>query len=259
MIDCHCHILSGIDDGAKDVEMSIEMARVAAASGTTDIIATPHHMNGVFSNKKPDILEAVQSLNSLLSDQRIPLRIHPGSELHLVPELIQQIQSGEAMTFADKGKAILLELPKSVIPAGTEHILQNILYLGITPIIAHPERNSVLRGDSDRLSKWLKLGCKTQLTAQSCSGDFGSALQKICRRWVEEGWVHLVASDAHRSYGRSPNMQTGISKITQWVGQEKTDVIVKHNPQHLLAGQPLESISPTQKARSFGIFNWFRS
>ncbi|NKB65054.1 MAG: hypothetical protein GKR95_24080 [Gammaproteobacteria bacterium] len=180
------------------------------------------------------------------------IRIFPGSELHLVPELVDQIKIGHAMTFADRGKAVLVELPKHMVPIGASSILQNILYMGITPVIAHPERNTALRRDSKVLEQWISWGCKVQLTAQSCAGDFGSEIEKVCKAWCKRGWVHIIASDAHRPSGRSPYMKAGINRVTKWIGREAATGAVLLNPQHLLNGEPLENISVSKSRMRIG-------
>src|SRR3990172_8737894 len=144
MIDCHNHTLPGIDDGARDMDYALSMARGALATGITAIIATPHHLNGVYTNPRKQILKAILEFQTAIAEADIALLIFPGSELHLVPELPGQLLEGEALTYADKGKAALVELPKRTIPNGTERILEQLLYQNVTPVIAHPERNATL-------------------------------------------------------------------------------------------------------------------
>ena len=146
------------------------------------------------------------------------------------------------MTYADHGKAILVELPKHSIPVGSEQMLENLKYRGFTPVIAHPERNSTLRRTSGRVEDWIAMGCKLQLTAQSCSGDFGESVEKVCHYWCEMGWVHLVASDGHRTQGRKPDMRAGTRRIKSWLGVEAARLMTIDNPGRLIKGEDLESI-----------------
>lgn len=247
MIDCHCHILPGIDDGARDMEHALAMARKAVASGITDIIATPHHLNGVYLNPRKSILKAVAILRSRLAEEGVPLNIYPGSELHLAPELLGELEQGEAMTYADLGKAVLVEFPSHTIPTGSEQILENLLYRGLTPVVAHPERNSTLCKDRERVGEWVAQGCKLQLTTQSCAGDFGRSIQAISRYWCERGWVHLIASDAHRTERRAPDMRAGAAKIEQWLGAEAARLMSVDNPKRLKNGEDLVSVAPAKR------------
>jgi len=242
MIDCHNHMLPGIDDGAHDWDMAIAMAERAVASGISTVVCTPHHMNGAFTNHREQILDLIEQLEHVLQRQQIELTLVPGSELHLVPELIDQIQTGRAMTYADLGKAVLLELPKRSIPVGTEAILEALIRSGLTPVIAHPERNSTLADEPDIAVQWTTWGCKLQLTAMSCSGRFGKSLQNVSRYLVEQGAAHIIASDAHRPRGRAPDMRGGAQAIESWVGEEAAFVMTHRNPANLISGQPLEPV-----------------
>ncbi len=257
MIDCHSHLLPGIDDGARTMDIALSMARTAVASGITTAVMTPHHLNGVFTNTRTSILKAVAQFRLKLAEQDIPLNIYPGSELHLVPELLDQLQQGEAMTYADRGKAVLIELPKATVPTGSEQVLESILYRGWTPIIAHPERNNTLRRNRELVGEWVREGCKIQLTTQSCSGEFGHEIQSVCRYWCEQGWAHLIASDAHRPEGRAPDMRSGAHKIHKWLGEDATRLMTEEKPQRLLSGEDLHALPPVE-SHSRRRFSWFR-
>ncbi len=244
MIDCHNHTLPGIDDGAHDMDMALDMARCAVENGIGTILCTPHHLNGVFSNTRQAVLKAVMALRTSLAEADIPVQLLPGSELHLVPELPSRILEGEAVTYADRGRSALVELPKAAIPTGAETILEQLLYHDITPVLAHPERNSELLRTPYRLLDWVSWGCKAQLTAQSCTGEFGVAIQDQCRRWCEQGLVHLIASDAHRPYGRAPKLTDGIAQLRKWVGEPAAAIIAETNPGRLIHGEPLLAVDP---------------
>ncbi len=249
MIDCHNHTLPGIDDGAHDMEMAMEMAQCAVKDGIDTIVCTPHHLNGVFSNDRQAVLEHVDALRTALAEAGIPLAVLPGSELHLVPPLPARILEGDALTYADHGRAALVELPKHIVPIGTETILEQLLYQKITPVIAHPERNSELIRQPDRLAEWVGWGCKAQLTAQSCSGAFGKQIQAQCQRWCREGMVHLIASDAHRPHGRAPILTAGIAILCEWLTEQAVEILSITNPRKLTAGEPLLSIEPAPVKR----------
>lgn len=240
LIDCHCHVLAGIDDGAHDPEMALAMARNAAAAGVESLVCTPHHLNGIYENPAARIRDALAQTAQHFADADLRLHLYPGSELHLVPELPSRLLDGSAMTYNDRGCAALVELPKRSIPLGTVTILEQILYQGIQPVIAHPERNAALAAHPDRLGEWVAMGCAAQLTAQSCSGALGARLQRLCRYWLDRGWVHLIASDAHRPSGRSPDtLVAGRDAVHDWLGADDAGLLTLTNPRRLLAGEPL--------------------
>lgn len=251
MIDCHCHIIPGIDDGAHTFEAALDMARAASASGVDGIVCTPHHLNGVYSNPAGSIRRASEELQECLVEAGIPLRLYPGAELHLVPELPSQLLDDAALTYNDLGRAALVELPKASVPMGAETILEQLLYRGVTPVIAHPERNLTLARRPEQLAEWISWGCKAQLTAQSCSGDFGARMQHLSRRWLELGWVHLIASDAHRPVGRSPDtLAAGRASVAEWLGEDAATLLTCDNPRRLLNGEDLVSLTPRETPRT---------
>lgn len=257
MLDCHNHTLPKIDDGAHDLVMALDMARVAVSNGIKGIFLTPHHLNGVFTNPRKAVLKNLIELRGRLAEYEIPLEVFPGSELHLVPEIVGQVLEGDALTFADKGKAALVELPKRTVPTGAEAILGKLIYHGITPVIAHPERNSALAKEPHRVMEWVDWGCKLQLTAQSCAGDFGEPIQDVCERLCRAGVVHVIASDAHRVQGRAPNLQPGYEHVTEWIGREAADLMTQGNPRRLLFGEPLLTPEINDQQSPEGKRSWF--
>ena len=229
MIDCHNHILPAIDDGAIDTTMSLEMARVALSNGIESIIVTPHHQNGAFFNNRESILASVAEFKKLLATHNLPLKVYPGAENHLTPEIFKGIANGSILTYADQGKAILIELPKHSLATGTENLLRQVLSLNTTPIVAHPERNSRLRRSLSIVEQWASWGCQFQLTAQSVSGEFGSEIQSFCKQICQRGFVQLVASDAHRPTGRAPNLSPAYTQLVTWIGTDGANLLIRDN------------------------------
>lgn len=235
--DIHCHILPGIDDGAKDLEQSLAMARIAVADGIQTIFATPHHLNGVYRNPAAAVRDAVQRLQRALDAEQIELRVLPGAENHLVPELVEALAADTALTMGDFGRAVLVELPVHTIPLGSEDLLEQILALGLVPIIAHPERNSALAQRPERLAEWVAMGCLAQVTAQSCSGQFGPAVQSVARHMVTRGLIHFLASDAHRDRRRIPQTSPGRAQVAAWTSPAVADLIGAEFPSLLGRGE----------------------
>lgn len=249
LIDAHCHILPGIDDGAHTFETAVDMARAAVAGGARGLVCTPHHLNGVYNNPGDIVRHALADLQQRLSDADIPLDLFPGAEIHLVPEAPSRVLDGSALTYNDLGKAALVELPKNAVPTGAETILEQLLQNGVTPVIAHPERNLVLARHPQRLAEWVARGCKVQLTAQSCSGAFGERLQRLSRRWLKLGLAHLIASDAHRPTGRSPDTLAAARVIVSaWLGEDAATLLTLDNPRRLLEGEDLLALEPCMMA-----------
>lgn len=229
--------------------MALEMARVAVERGTRSMIVTPHHFSGSFRNPREKILGALSEFRETLAQENIALDVYPGSELHLTDDLPERIRNREAMTYNDTGRHALVELPAQFVPNGTEQILEKILYSGCTPVIAHPERNSDLCAHPERAVEWVSWGCCLQLTAQSIAGDFGSRIQAMSRNLVRSGQVHLVASDAHRAQGRSPDLLRGYETLAGWAGEKDAALLTSINPQKLLTGEELSPAAGAADAR----------
>lgn len=239
MIDIHTHILPGIDDGAKDIEESLKMAQIAANDGITRIIATPHVITGLYENKKQDIIKAVAILNTQLTKQHIPVEILPGAEYRLEPELPRQLSRGELLTLNNSGRYLLVELPDAFIPKYTEDVLYQIQLQGITPVIAHPERNMILCKDPGRLKELILRGMTAQVTTSSITGAFGTQPRKSGLYFIKQQLIHIIASDAHSCSGRIPELKACSQIITQRFGQQTSRVFFRENPERICSAKDL--------------------
>jgi len=141
MIDLHCHILPGIDNGPELLDESIEMCRIAVNDGISKVVCTPHHVDGKYNNDRDRIVEEVKRLQASLDDEGIPLTLCPGCEIRLDLNLVERIKAGELLTINDSGRHIILELPDEALPKNMEEIISSIVFAGITPIITHPEKS----------------------------------------------------------------------------------------------------------------------
>jgi len=213
---------------------------LAVADGISLSLMTPHHLNGVYANPAAAVREQVAAFRSALREADIALEILPGAECHLVPELPGALRDGRAMTVGDRKKAVLVELPVHSIPMGATSILEEILSLGLTPVIVHPERNGELCRQPERLGEWVEMGCLAQVTSRSCTGKFGDQAYTAAHRMVTAGWIHFLASDAHRDRRRIPEMSPGRAMIAKWVGDEAAGLLTETFPRALVYGREIE-------------------
>lgn len=197
MIDIHTHILPGLDDGPGTIEESLEMAEACVSAGFTAVVATPHVIPGVFENGSQEILESVRALRKSLEAEKIPLEVYPGAEYHITPDLPQDLAEGKLVTLGNTGKYLLVELPVQELPPYTEQVLFQILLNGVTPVLAHPERNEYLATHPQALAELVRKGVLVQVTAGCLTGLFGSLPKKAAYRYLKEEMVHFVATDAH--------------------------------------------------------------
>lgn len=198
MIDLHSHILPGVDDGAQSLEESFALAQEAVENGITTLFATPHHLNGIYTNHRQDVLDLVQFFQGEIEKQGIPLKVLPGQEVHIYGEIVQDLGGDSLLTYNDEQKYLLLELPYHDVPPFVDRVIYEILIQGVVPIIPHPERNRRIRKQPDLLYKLVRRGALSQLTAASLTGAFGNEVQKFSLQCIEYGLAHLIASDAHR-------------------------------------------------------------
>lgn len=253
MIDLHCHILPGLDDGAQTLDEALAMARIAVADGITDIVATPHTHNGLYMNKAEDILQAVSHLQEALNREGIPIRIHPGSEVHIQVELLENILSGETLTYGNHRKYVLLELPTLNLPRFMEQLLYELNVAGITPIIAHPERNLLLRENPELLANWVRHDAIAQLTAGSLLGLLGDRAKKAAEFMVKRRLIHMIASDGHNTVRRRPELVEAYRVVEKLMSKEEVQ-IYRFNTKAILRGENCTVLEPLYNKKKKWIF-----
>ncbi|MDT2707403.1 tyrosine protein phosphatase [Enterococcus gallinarum] len=254
MIDLHCHILPGIDDGAETLDDSIAMAEKAISQGITHILCTPHHNNGKYSNPKNEVISQVSLLQEELDQRNLPLTVLEGQEVRITGDLIEDIRNDEILFTDLDDTYILIEFPTMEVPSFTENIFFYLQSLGKTPVIVHPERNAFFRKDPNHLIPFLEMGCLAQLTAPSYVGVFGKDIQKTAKTMVEHNLVQMVASDAHRIRKRTFYMKETYAQIAKDFGQEKV-IAMQQVAKDLINGDQV-SFQDFQevKKKKFGLF-----
>ncbi|MGG0449213.1 CpsB/CapC family capsule biosynthesis tyrosine phosphatase [Priestia megaterium] len=255
MIDIHCHILPGIDDGAQVLEDSLDMARQAVSEGIHTLIATPHHKNGKYINEKQTIIQQVDQLNMELQKQRIPLTILPGQESRIYGELVEDYTRGKVLTLNDNHKYVFIEFPSNQVPRYAEQLFFDVQSEGLTPIIVHPERNSKLLEDPNLLYNFVNKGALTQVTASSVTGRFGKKVRKFSLDLISANLTHVIASDAHNVSGRNFLMAEAMDVIEQEYGIDMIELF-NSNAAAITEGSVCFKDSPEKivKKKFLGIF-----
>lgn len=238
MMDVHSHILPGIDDGPEDIETSIKMIRMAYNDGISQIIATPHVIPGIFNNYPEIITSRLEALNEKLETEDIPLKIYFGGEHFLDDSLCRLIKQDKLCTVNKKNKHILIEYPMNEVPGYAHEILDAVLTRGITPILAHPERNAAVLRKPDHLYSLLSKGILIQLDASSLTGKFGSCVFELAKALLRLNWVHFIASDAHSPELRPPLLREAIKAAKRIIGS-KADELVHANPWKIINGEDI--------------------
>lgn len=235
LIDIHSHILYGLDDGAGDRETSLAMLRMAAETGTTDIVATPH--SDLAFAFQPEL--AAERLAELREASGGVPRLHTGCDFHLHYENVQDALAHPARYTINHQSYLLVEFSDLVVFNNSGQILGALLAAGMRPIITHPERNSLLQQRLPLLAEWVGGGCSLQVTAQSLLGEFGRAAKDTSEELMKRGLVHFIASDAHDCEHRPPRLDLAYAHVARRWGPQTADRLLVHNPAAALVGDPL--------------------
>jgi len=236
MIDLHCHMLPGLDDGAPDLATALAMARMFAADGVTHVACTPHILPGVYHNTGGEIRAAVGAFDAELRNQGIDLAVFPGADAHMTPAFIHGLRSGHIPTLG-ASRYVLIEPPHHTVPQRIEQFFFDILVAGYVPILTHPER---LRWINDHYAIMQRLaahGVWMQLTAASVTGAFGKNARYWAERMLDEGLVHILASDAHDVHRRIPNLSRGRDAAAKRLGDVEARHLVITRPWGILSDE----------------------
>ena len=235
MVDIHSHILPGIDDGSKSLEMSVEMLRVAATSGTTDIVASPH--SNLEFRFEPDVItEKIEELSEASGNI---VRIHRGCDFHLHFDNIQDALSYPTKYAINNKNYLLVEFSDLLIAKTTDDIFYRLMSVGLIPIITHPERNALLQQRLEQLRAWVNQGAMIQVTALSLTGRWGKRTKRFADELMRQRLVHFVASDAHDPEYRPPSLKEAYEYIARHYSEQRAQELCVTNPQATLTGQEL--------------------
>ncbi len=237
MIDLHCHILPGIDDGAADLPTALMMARAFVADGVTTVACTPHILPGLYHNTGPQIRQAVAALQLELDREEIPLELITGADVHVVPDFVGGLRDGRLLTLGDT-RYVLVEPPHHTAPARLEDMFFGLLVAGYVPILTHPERLSWINAHYDVMKRLVAGGVWMQITAGSLKGSFGRQPLYWAERMLDEGCVHILATDAHDMKRRPPILGTGRDLAAKRIGDNEAEHLVLTRPRGIVADTP---------------------
>ena len=245
MVDLHCHILSGMDDGAKSVEESLAMAEMAIADGITHLVATPHS-SSEYRFDFAAVQRAAAELQKAVGER---LTLATGCDFHLNPENLAALKKSAANFCIHQKDYLLVEFNEFSIPPGIDQIVYEIQLAGVRPIITHPERNGIMRAQPERFEKWIRNGCYAQVTGGSLTGTFGPGAEQTSLTWIARGLVHFVASDAHNLTGRPQQLRAAYDLVRSEFGKEKAEALLVENPMAAFEGRPLPHVPEISEAQ----------
>lgn len=237
MIDIHCHILPEVDDGPKSWDIAVEMCRMAAADGITHTVATPH-ANDRYTYDRQYLADLLRQLQEKIAPET-DLQLSLGCDFHLSFENLERVlDQPHTYTIGDTNY-LLIELSNFSVPTQLSQCFTQLADRELVPILTHPERNPILQQNPQRVLEWVEQGCLVQVTASALTGFWGERPEIIARWLLDRSAVHILASDAHDTRRRIPNISAGRAVAEKIVGAEYAEAMVEENPGAIVKGMPI--------------------
>jgi protein-tyrosine phosphatase len=247
-----------LDDGARDFETSVAMAKASATDGVTHIVCTPH-ANGTYAYDKAVNQQKVTELQQHLDREQVPIKIGLGCDFHLSYDNILDAKENPARYSVNGLTYLMVEIPDYGVPRGLAETFYELQLVGLTPILTHPERNPTLQNDLSRLAEWMRGGVLVQVTADSVIGKMGKTAQKIAHELLAKRWVHFLATDAHNLSSRPPRLSEARDFVAKKFGAPYAESLVTTNPAAVFHGKPFEALEePIDLYEEFKEKGWLR-
>jgi protein-tyrosine phosphatase len=255
LVDIHCHLLAGVDDGPRTEEEALEMCRLAYADGIRTAAATAHQSESWPQVTPTRIREATRRLAESLRRAELPLTVFPVGEVMVHPDLQRSWQSGALLSIADRRKYLLMELPHNLF-VDLGQLVRDLIRAGVRPILAHAEREPVLLHERGPLEALVAAGCLIQVNSDSVSRPGNARDQRALKAWFRRGLVHAIGSDAHSPSSRPPRMAEAYQRIVSWAGTKVADQVCSTNAMAILYGLPLHIAPPRPRRRAWFFRFW---
>jgi protein-tyrosine phosphatase len=251
LVDMHCHLLAGVDDGPRTDEEAVEMCRIAWAEGVRLSVALAHQ-NERWNLVTPQLIrERAGRLADELVREEVPLRVFPCAEVTVHPEIEEAWRRGDLLSVADRGKYLLMEMPRGAF-VDLRGIVQSLRGAGVRPVLAHPEQQPELLHEPGVVEELIGAGCLVQVSSGNVTDPRGSADARALKDWFRRGVVHVLGSDGHSPRRRRPLMARAYRRIADWAGAGVADRVCSTNGTAILHGLPLNVPGPEPRAR-----RWF--
>lgn len=255
LVDIHCHLLAGLDDGPRTQDEALEMCRMAYQDGTGTISAGAHQNDHYPENTPDRIREAAKQLQARLQEEQIPLSIFPNAEVEVHPDMLSSFRKGELLTVADRGQFMLVEMPHGVF-VDLRGAANQLRQEGVRVIIAHAERVPELLHDSGRIEELIALGCLVQVSSRTITHPPSRLDGKAIREWVERDIAHLLGSDGHSPKRRRPLMREAYNQIADWAGRGVADRICSVTALSVIQGRSFALPRPKPRKKSWFPWLW---
>jgi protein-tyrosine phosphatase len=250
LVDLHCHLLAGMDDGPRTLEEALAMCRLAHADGVRMTAATAHQNDQWQAVTPKRIRKACHELSRQLAEVGIDLSVFPTAEVMVRPSLEADFQSGSAMTIGDHGRYLLIEMPHG-LTLDIRQMAKNLQQLGVRPVLAHPERQSDLLHEPGRIEELIGAGCLVQVSSHSITDPPHPEDFQALKGWFRRGVVHVIGSDGHSPTRRPPLLAAAYRQVARWAGSKIADRTFSTNGMAILMNLPLHVSAPLARPRGW--------
>lgn len=247
MIDIHCHLLWGIDDGPKTLDDSIQVCSMLKNRGISRVIATPHYIvDSTYQTNGASVISMTEQLNEALL-QKVPgFEVKPGMEVFMTPDIIDLIKCNEILTLNDT-RYILVETSMNSIPNYMEDVFYKIQLEGYIPIFAHPERNSKIYMNFNLIEKLISNGVLIQINHDSIMGKYGKNVKRFTESLLQKGLAHFIATDTHYVNEYFKGVEYFSKFLIELIGKENAEILMDVNPLRLWNNSEVVNISVSKK------------
>jgi protein-tyrosine phosphatase len=255
LVDMHCHLLAGLDDGPRTEEEALAMCRIAYAEGTRMACALAHQ-NERWSAVTPDVIrQAAGRLAEQLRQAGVPLTVFPCAEVMARPDLDAAWREGQLLSVGDRGQYLLVEMPHNLF-VDLRGLVRQLGEAGVRLILAHPERHEELLDDPRPLEELVRAGCLVQVSTRSITDPPDRGRGRQLKDWFRRGLVHVLGSDGHSPRRRSPLMKDAYRQVVRWLGAAAADRVCSTNGISVLQGLPLRVPEVEPRSRSWFARFW---
>lgn len=256
MVDLHSHIIYGVDDGAKNIDTSIQILKEAKKAGFTDIILTPHYLKNYYEQKKSQIERKIREIEKRLNEENIKINLYQANEVYITDDMVELINNGTISTI-NNSKYILFELPMSVETFNLKSVIYSLFENGNIPIIAHPERYTYIQENPNKLLEFIEDGVLFQLNLGSILGEYGKKAKKTAQKLLKHNMVHFLGTDTHRTNMIYNRINEAIEELKKILKEEQIGNLLENNAKKVLQNEKVNIELPIPIKNSFisKIFN----
>lgn len=235
LVDIHCHMLQGVDDGAKTIEETIKMVSMAYKSGIRKIICTPHYHAGRYRPSREKMEQQFALVKKIVEQASDDICLYRGREIYYEQDVLKLLEEGVLCTLADSNY-VLIEFPTEVLYNEMKRALQSLVMGGYAPIVAHAERYDCLLETISRVKELIDGGMYIQVNAFSVTNG-QRKIKRFIHELIKKELLHFVATDAHDTEYRPPELMHAYDYIAKKYNVQYADELMIHNPERIIKNE----------------------